>query len=120
VRAILVVDTDRGTVDAHLDRAVRWLATTAALQSAYHKRLHNTATLIEEVRIRSWLTELDDAARRHEEVVDELYRAFDRTARCRARYTGRPGPRSGSPVASLGRSRGSPLVRPGEHGAACA
>jgi hypothetical protein len=77
--APLVVDADAATIDAHLDRAAHWLTTTAALQSAYQNRLHATVELIDEPRIRAWLTELDQAAHRHEEVVDQLYGTFDRT-----------------------------------------
>jgi hypothetical protein len=77
--APLIIDADAGTIDAHLDRAARWLATTASLQSAYRQRLNRTLELIDEPRIRSWLTELDQAARRHEEVAAQLYGAFDRT-----------------------------------------
>jgi len=75
----LIVDADPGTINAHLDRAAHWLATTAALQSVYRQRLHATAELIDEPRIRSWLAELDQAAGRHEDMVDQLYQAFDRT-----------------------------------------
>lgn len=72
----LLLELDDATVRAHLDRVTPWLTTTRTLQSAYRKTLEDTAGKVSEPHVRSWLREIAVPARRHEEAVADLHRAF--------------------------------------------
>ncbi|MFC4019052.1 hypothetical protein ACFOW4_14035 [Micromonospora sp. GCM10011542] len=72
----LLVEVDHDTVTAQLDRVVPWLVATRTLQSAYRKILEDTADEVGEPHIRAWLHEIAEPARRHEEAVADLHRAF--------------------------------------------
>jgi hypothetical protein len=74
----LLLELDDETWSTQVDRVERWLATTRVLQGTYVKVLESTLDDVAEPHIRSYLDELLEVAREHEDRVDALYRAFGR------------------------------------------
>ncbi|HKG50521.1 MAG TPA: hypothetical protein VKB14_08780 [Actinomycetales bacterium] len=74
----LLLELDDDTWSSQVDRVERWLATSRMLQAAYARVLESTLNGVAEPHIRSYLDELLEVAREHENRVDDLYRAFGR------------------------------------------
>ena len=76
-RTPLLVELDEATLAAQRQRAATWLVTLASLQTGYRQLLGRTVPLVGDPQVRTWLTELHDAARRHESAVDEIAAGLD-------------------------------------------
>jgi hypothetical protein len=74
----VLLELDGDSWSARLDRVERWLATTRLLQSGYRQLLDGIVEDVAEPHIKTYLTELRDVAREHEDRIDDLYRAFGR------------------------------------------
>jgi hypothetical protein len=74
----VLLELDGDSWSARLDRVERWLGTTRLLQSGYRELLESIVDDVAEPHIKTYLTELRDVAREHEERIDDLYRAFGR------------------------------------------
>ena len=77
----VLLELDEDTWSSQLDRVERWLATTRALQGGYRHLLESAVDDVEEPHVRTYLQDLLDVARRHENAVDDLYRAFGHRGR---------------------------------------
>jgi len=74
----VLLELDGDSWSARLHRVERWLATTRLLQSGYRQLLDGIVDDVAEPHIKTYLTELRDVAREHEDRIDDLYRAFGR------------------------------------------
>jgi hypothetical protein len=73
----LLVELDAATLAAQRERMATWLATVATLQSGYRELLGQTVAMVGDPLVHNWLSELQDAARRHEGAVDQLAAALE-------------------------------------------
>ena len=72
----LLVELDQATLAAQRERTASWLATLETLQTGYRQLLGRTVPLVGDPLVRTWLSEVHDAARRHEVAVDEIATAL--------------------------------------------
>jgi hypothetical protein len=74
----LVLDLDEDTWTVQIDRASVWLGETLLAQEKFRKFAEGTAASIHEPHIRTYLQEIAERARAHEELLREMTRAIGR------------------------------------------
>lgn len=74
----VLVELDPKTWEDFLDSTEEWLGNLLMLQSTFRKLTEDTVKKIKEPHIKDYLTEILEAAKTHEQKVEELYRVIGR------------------------------------------
>ena len=74
----IVVELDDDTWKDYLDSTEQWLGNVLMLQSAFREMAQDVQGKVDESHFRELLADVAEAARRHEQRVDELYRIIGR------------------------------------------
>jgi len=74
----VLLEIDEASWKGHLDRVARWLAHVVAAQAEFHTLAADAAAKVKEPHWHKYLTEVAEAAGRHQGKIEEMYRAIGR------------------------------------------
>jgi len=74
----ILLDLDKSTWDARIDRAAAWLGATLMTQEKFRKSAEETAAKLREPHIKKYIGDVAEHAKGHEELIRGLTRAIGR------------------------------------------